>query len=352
MSTRRRTLGTKLALCIEQTLGHRAHTLNLEQATAGRPGIDLLRVGYRARGRLPLPWAVRGSMAACTILRQRPRADVTLFHTQSVGLFAPYATHGGKYIVSVDATPRQMDTMGRWYGHRRQHAPIEAAKDLVYKRVLGGASRVVAWSDWARDSLINDYGVLPAHTDVLHPGAPRAFFSIPRPSPRRRPTILFVGGDFERKGGPILLDAFALLRDRADLLVVTAAPVAERAGVGVVRDATPGSDRLISAYARADIFCLPTFGDCTSVAIEEAMAAGLPVVTTDVGSNASTVLPGASGLLVAPGSATTLAAALAQLVDDVDLRRAMGQRARERAAENLDAQENARRLVAIMEAVA
>ena len=351
MATRRRTLATRLALCIEQTLGHRAHTLNLEQATAGRPGIDLLRVGYRARGRLPLPWAVRGSTDACTILRRRPRADVTLFHTQSIGLFAPHATRGGKYIVSVDATPRQMDTMGRWYGHRRQLAPIEAAKDLVYRRVLGGASRVVAWSDWARDSLINDYGVLAARTDVLHPGAASAFFSIPRPSPRRRPTILFVGGDFERKGGPVLLDAFAGLRDRADLLVVTAAPVAERAGVEVVSDATPGSDALISAYARADIFCLPTFGDCTSVAIEEAMAAGLPVVTTDVGSNASTVRPGATGLLVAAGSAATLATALAQLVDDADLRQEMGQRARERAAESLDAQENARRLVAIMEAV-
>ncbi len=61
--------------------------------------------------------------------------------------------------------------------------------------------------------------------------------------------------------------------------------------------------------------------------------------------------PGATGLLVAAGSATTLATALAQLVDDADLRQEMGEGARERAAESLDAQENARRLVAIMEAV-
>ena len=218
----------KLALCLEQTLGHRAHTRNLEQATCGMNGATIVRVDYRERGRLPVPWTVRGSMDACRALRQRPAADVTFFHTQSVGLFAGLATRGKTYAISVDATPIQMDAMGESYGHRRQPALVEVAKRSLYRRVLQRAALVVAWSNWARDSLVLDYGVRPNRVEVIHPGASPAFFQISRAIPAR-PTILFVGGDFERKGGPLLLEAFASLRDRADLVLVTSSPIESRA---------------------------------------------------------------------------------------------------------------------------
>ena len=340
----------KLALCLEQTLGHRAHTRNLEQATCGMNGATIVRVDYRERGRLPVPWTVRGSMDACRALRRRPAADVTFFHTQSVGLFAGLATRGKTYAISVDATPMQMDAMGESYGHRRQPALVEVAKRSLYRRVLQRAALVVAWSNWARDSLVLDYGVRSNRVEVIHPGASPAFFQISRAIPAR-PTILFVGGDFERKGGPLLLEAFASLRDRADLVLVTSAPIEAGPGVQVVRDATPGSAALVDAYARADIFCLPTFGDCTSVAIEEGMAAALPVVTTAVGSNSSTVSDASSGLIVPAGSLEQLLGALNRLIDDAGLRRQMGQAARDAAARDMSAERNAARLVRLLESV-
>ena len=342
----------KLALCLEQTLGHRAHTRNLEQATCGMDGADVVRVEYRERGRLPLPWTVRGSADACRVLRQRPPADITFFHTQSIGLFAGLATRGRKYAISIDATPVQMDAMGKSYSHQRQAAIVEAAKRSLYRRVLQQASLVVAWSAWARESLICDYGVSANHIEVIHPGASPAFFQISRSIPARRPTILFVGGDFERKGGPLLLEAWAALRDRADLVLVTSAQVDSAPGIRVVRDATPGSKALIDAYANADIFCLPTLGDCTSVAVEEAMAAGLPVVTTDVGSNRSTVSDGGSGLIVPPGSLEELGSALTELLDDPTLRRRMGGAARDAAGRDMNAETNAGRLLRLLESVA
>jgi len=341
----------KLSLCLEQTLGHRAHTRNLERATEGIQGASVVRVEYRERGRLPLPWTVRGSMDACRELRRRPAADVTFFHTQSIGLFAAHATRGAKYAISVDATPRQMDTMGDWYGHRRNSGPIEVAKCFLYRRVLQRAAIVVAWSDWAQESLVTDYGVQRRRVAVVHPGAPGEFFRIPR-TRLRRPTILFVGGDFDRKGGALLLEAFAALREQANLLVVTSAPLSEALGVEVVRNASPGSPELLDAYSRSDIFCLPTFGDCTSIAIEEAMAAGLPVVTTGVGSNPSTVIDGCSGMIVQPGSVAEVVTALARLIDDGELRRTMGQNAREAAALDMDAEKNARRLVGLLKGAA
>ena len=103
----------RLALCLEQTLGHRAHGRNIEEAiTAAGVEADIVRVEYPERTRLPLPWAIRGSDIARRMLRARQPADVTLFHTQTVSLFAPQAVRGGKYIVSLDATPLQLDAMG------------------------------------------------------------------------------------------------------------------------------------------------------------------------------------------------------------------------------------------------
>jgi glycosyltransferase involved in cell wall biosynthesis len=115
---------------------------------------------------------------------------------------------------------------------------------------------------------------------------------------------------------------------------------------------TPGSAALREAYARADVFCLPTRGDCTSVAIEEAMAAGLPVITTTVGSNPGTVDDGRTGLLVAPGDVVALDDALQRLVEDADLRWEMGCAARATAREHYDAAMNARLVLDTVEAAA
>ncbi|MCC6381909.1 MAG: glycosyltransferase family 4 protein [Dehalococcoidia bacterium] len=344
---------TEIALCLEQTLGHRAHGLNLEQAAAQcRQSADVIRVAFPTGRTFALPWALRGSASALQQLRARPPYRAVLFHTQTISLLASLAVRRGRYAVSVDATPVQIDAMGRWYAHRRAPRPLEESKAAVYRRVFKGAGAFVAWSEWAADSLVRDYGVDRARVLVAHPGAPRSFFLLPRKSVSARPRILFVGGDFVRKGGPALLRAFAPLSDRAELVLVTDAPVAPQPGVRVERGVRPGSDRQLRAYAEADVFCLPTRGDCTSVAIGEAMAAGLPVVTTTVGSNAETVTPGESGLLVPPGDEPALTSALCRLVDDASERQRLGLRAREHARDHMDARGNARRVFALLEDLA
>lgn len=344
--------GPTVALCLEQTLGHRAHTLNLEAAAGARAQpTPVVRVEYPEDPRLRVPWAARGSGQALRKLRALPgRPDVTLFHTSTISLAAP--AFGTPYVVSVDATPLQIDAMGRWYRHERSPALVERAKTAWYRRVFGRARAMVAWSDWSAKSLTRDYGVNPERIHVFHPGAGCAFFDLERTGAASVPTILFVGGDFERKGGDTLLDAFAPLAGRARLVMVTAAAVPERPGVSVERGVTPGSRRLLSAYANADIFCLPTRGDCTSVAIEEAMAAGLPVVTTAVGSNAETIADGESGLLIPADDPATLTGALTRLVEDAAERIRMGAAARERAQDAYHAQSNAHGILDLLEAVA
>lgn len=342
----------RMALCLEQTLGHRAHGQNLEAVLTEREEhVDVVRIEYPERVRTRLPWAIRGSAGAIRGLRAVAGPGVALFHTQTISLFAPLARM--PYIVSVDATPVQVDGMGRWYNHRRGPQIAEGAKRRWYARVFGGAAGIVSWSEWAADSLVSDYGVDRDRVLVAHPGAPAAFFDIHRNGAGSRlPRILFVGGDFERKGGPALLDAFQSLRGRAELVLVTGADVPETPGVRVLRGVRPGTGDLLRAFAEADIFCLPTLGDCTPVALGEAMAAGLPVITTSVGSNTETVCDGEHGFVISPGDTVALAEALERLVDDGPLRLAMGRAARAHARDRMDARRNAHRVLDYMAAVA
>lgn len=342
----------ELTLCLEQTLGHRAHGQNIEAAAAEHaPAARILHIDYPERTRVPMPWAVRGSLAARRQLSGGRRSSAILFHTQTISLFAPEAARGAPYVVSLDATPAQVDTMGEWYRHRRSPRPVESAKAAWYRRVFRNAAALVTWSHWAEDSLRDDYGVRDTPVLVAHPGAGRHFFDIERSAPSVRPRILFVGGDFERKGGHDLLRAFAPLADRAELVLMTDAAVPPAPGVTRLAGVRPGTPAQLAAFADADIFCLPTYGDCTSVAIGEAMAAGLPVVSTTVGSNAESVPPEA-GLLIAPGDASALGEALRRLVDDVPGRLRMGAAARAHARDHMDAAHNARRILDLLREVA
>jgi glycosyltransferase involved in cell wall biosynthesis len=353
LASRRRaaTPTPQIAMYLEQALGHVTHGMNIEHALAGEGRAAAVhRIEFDASPRRA-PWAVRASIEAWRRARGQARPDVSFFHTQTVALLAPEASRGRPYVISVDATPLQMDELGRWYDHGQGPAAVEGAKRRLYRRVFSRAAEVVAWSDWARDSLVTDYGVAPERIHVLHPGAPDRLFAIERASTDRKPTLLFVGGDFPRKGGNTLLEAFAPLADRANLVLMTGADVPEVPGVRVLRGVGPESPEFLRAFAEADVFCLPTLADCTPVAIGEAFAAGLPVVTTNIASNPEVVPPDA-GLLVPPGDAPALRAALERVVDDAQLRNRMAGAARDYAQRHLRAGDNARAIIALLDEVA
>jgi glycosyltransferase involved in cell wall biosynthesis len=81
----------------------------------------------------------------------------------------------------------------------------------------------------------------------------------------------------------------------------------------------------------SDVFLLTSLSEGMPLAVIEAMAAGLPVVATNVGGIAEVVDADRTGLLAPPGHADQLAEAVSRLAENVPLRRAMGQRGRERA---------------------
>jgi glycosyltransferase involved in cell wall biosynthesis len=363
----------RVAIVMEQTLGHVTHFRNLRQASDGYPDLapTWLPIPFDVRGPARLVpvlrsnWSVRASWRARRALARALRASphhALLFHTQVTALFSVGLMRRVPTVISLDATPINYDSVGSHYGHRPAgHGFLDRRKYLLNRRTFHTASALVTWSDWARRSLCDDYGVDPSRVRVIAPGASAAYFKIgadraarPDAVDAQRPVrLLFVGGDFQRKGGSLLLESMrGPLGDRCELHLVTHADVAPQRNVHVHRGLGPNSPELLRLFAEADIFVLPTMAECLAVAVMEAMAAGLPVITTDVGALGEAVRSDESGLLIRAGDLAALRHALRLLVDDSGLRRRMGRAGHRLARQTLDAARNGRALLDLVAEVA
>jgi phosphatidylinositol alpha-mannosyltransferase len=157
--------------------------------------------------------------------------------------------------------------------------------------------------------------------------------------------ILFVGRFEERKGLIHLLKAYHRLRKRkvdARLLVVGAGPKEREyrrfVGLRGIRDVEwlgrVNDEDKVRYFASADIYCAPNTGqESFGIVLLEAMAAGVPIVASDIHGFKKVVERNVQGLLVEPRNPRALAAALYSLARDPDLRHEMGDAGRARAPE-------------------
>lgn len=361
----------RAAFVVEQTLGHVTHTRNLEAAAAAQDdvavtwlpvsfpvsGIGGLVPAYRSN------WSVRASWRARTrLLRERAiqSFDVLFFHTQVTALFCADLMRRIPSVVSLDATPVNFDGVGASYGHRPAGGGwLDARKYQLNRSAFAAAGALVSWSDWAARSLVTDYGVARERITVVAPGAARPYFDIGERRMKRSTgtgpvRLLFVGGDFARKGGPALLAAARAARTRAafELHIVTRDDVPAQDGVVVHHGVQPNSPELLGLIERSDVFVLPSLGECLSIALMEAAAAGLPIVTTDVGALREAALDGVSAIVIAPGDDAALRIAIERLVDDEALRRRLGAAGHAHASVMFDAERNNRRIFDLVRSLA
>ena len=159
------------------------------------------------------------------------------------------------------------------------------------------------------------------------------------------PNILFVGRFEPRKGLLELLKAYRILRKTGcdcRLLVVGSGPLAREARRyiatrrlrGVEFLGRVGDEEKAQLFRTADVYVSPaTGGESFGIVLLEAMAAGTPIVASDIHGYKGVVRRGREGLLVPPREPKAIAGAVARLLGDDELRRAMSRAGRERAAD-------------------
>jgi glycosyltransferase involved in cell wall biosynthesis len=179
-------------------------------------------------------------------------------------------------------------------------------------------------------SLVEHYGIDPDR--VLEVGAGGNVLPRPRrASAAGSETVLFVGREWERKGGPELAAAMALLRRRrpqASLVVAGCSPqLDEAAGARVLGEIS--SEVVAELFADAAVLCMPTRIEPFGLVFIEALSCGVPVVATDLGALRDIVTDGESGYLVGIDDPPTLAATLEQLLADPERNRRFGEAGRD-----------------------
>lgn len=176
--------------------------------------------------------------------------------------------------------------------------------------------------------------------------------------------VLCVGDLLLRKGWLDLLDALGSLSvERAEvrLVAAAAAPIQEfdlfgeaqrRASAVPVRlERNLDGERLADLYRAADVFCLPSHWEGLANSLLEAMASGLPCITTAVAGHPEVVTPHVDGVLIPPGDVGALRDALKSMLEHAATRQALGRAARLRAESVGTSLQAGNRLSVLLDAV-
>jgi glycosyltransferase involved in cell wall biosynthesis len=283
-------------------------------------------------------WSVKGGLVTrhrvLALERSGLRFDAALFHHQMLPIWLFDFRKRVPTVITTDATPVLHDKYAAWYEKKllTTHPLVLKLKKRLTRSVFADAHCVLPFSDWVKRSLINDYQVPDERITVIPPGINLSFWhNGTRSADASKPVrILFVGGQFLRKGGDILARTArrpAFRNCRFDVVTQTV-PAGMPENVTVHTNVEPNSMEMLGLYSKADVFVLPTRADFHSWVSLEAMAMQLPVITTDVGAMSEIVEDGASGFIIPVDDEDAFAARLEELASNAAMRRQFGARGR------------------------
>lgn len=293
-----------------------------------------------------IPFAMRSRQAA-RVVRDQPAGAVDVV-LQYGSTFTPACADMAPYFLYMDSSMRiaagSSQSAHSWAGalEPQEVAGVVAREQRAYER----AATVFTFSDAVRDAFINQVGLPPERVVTVYAGPNLDLARIPDRSrlagPNDPPTILFIGREFERKGGDLLLRAFARIREKvsnARLVIVGPAALTVRdqgvENLGFLHKDHPQAwARLIQAYRSADVFCFPTRYEPFGIVILEAMLFGLPCVATRTGAIPELIRDGETGHLVPVDDVEALTHRLLSLLESPELARRLGEAGRKRADQN------------------
>jgi phosphatidylinositol alpha-mannosyltransferase len=323
-----------------RSFGHDVWVLAPASADVDDPDNHLLRVSETI---VPVPFS--GSIAPITLsprVYRRVKSILKRYQFQIIHLHEPLTP----LLPLAVLRHSKAINVGTFHAYRESHAVYDHAKRFLspFMNRLDGK---IAVSPAARDAVAQYfpdlYEVIPNGIDFERFGGPQV---APLATYRdAMANVLFVGRLEKRKGFKYLLEAFVKVkaaRPDTRLLVVGGFDRDDRAphvyfcrehrlhGVKFIGYAP--FELIPSYYRTADVFCAPSTGfESFGIVLLEAMAAGVPIVASDIPGYRSVMTHGREGLLVPPGNPDALAEAILRLLADPDLRSRMAESGRQTA---------------------
>jgi glycosyltransferase involved in cell wall biosynthesis len=234
----------------------------------------------------------------------------------------------------LDATVQQVRDARGWefqYFGGAFADSIQAYQQSVFDR----CSCIFTFSEWAAESVTTDYGI--ESDRVLAVGGGSNFSDPPLDhGTYDAQRVLFVGKDFERKGGPLIVEAFRRVRQtlpNATLVIAGCDPGIREPGIDVVgfvgKGTASGEQHLLELYRDASLMCLMSSFEPFGLVVIEAGRSGVPCITPDRFAFPETVLDGETGRRLHTYEANELAEVLLELLQKPSLLESMGTAARD-----------------------
>lgn len=302
--------------------GHTVHIMApCSQRISEVDGVRLISLGR------PVPVPAGGSVARLSFSVWKDRIIRSHFRKEAfdiVHVHEPFMPFISWQLVWASTTT----TIGTFHAYNEQGRRLLIWKPLLRytaRRLDGRIAVSRAAFAYVSRYYPGEYEVIPNGVDVDHFAAP---------TPRLvefndgKLNILFVGRAEKRKGLIYLLAAYSRLKwahPNLRLIVVgpgnpdadAAALIAERGIEDVVFAGSVPYEDLPAYYHSADLFCSPAIGrESFGMVLAEAMAAGAPVVASNIAGHASVIADGQQGILVPPRDPDALAEKIGMLLDD------------------------------------
>lgn len=341
-------------------LGFKTTSKYLVEYTRDRDDIDAVHftlktpgwmrfLNFRPRTKLPiegwltwrqdLAWTQYYKWLLTRVLPYERFDAVHVLTQQKAGIFRWLKTRGGhvpKLIVNSDATTPEFNRV--FGGYNAMFPGVDLA---IERKNFAAADAVACNSEWVANSVVGDLGIDPSKV-LLHRLCVSSEHSTRRVAgriPEKPVRLVFIGNDWERKGGPRLLkwhqERWA---DDAELHICSGgAPVNTSCKNVVWHGGVPHDKLLRDVLPNMDVFVLPTYADTYLIAAQEAQLFGLPVVSSKLAGIKEVVRDGVTGFLREPQDDDGFMVAIDRLIDDGALRRQMSRAASDHIDRDLNA---------------
>jgi len=262
-------------------------------------------------------WCMKQIAATVRQIQQKEDYDFAF----CMGSITPILSHYRPYFIYTDLVL----LANLYYPGGRERVDLWRECLQYEKDTIHGAAMIFTMSNHVTQSLIEHYGIPASRILKVNGGCNVPSIENPDPQRYERQNVLFIGVDWERKGGPELLEAFGRVRrrhPRATLTILGCRPDVCAPGVEVVGFVS--QEQVPYFLARATIYCMPSKREPFGIAYLEALHAGLPVIASNLGATSDFIIDGETGYRVDPNNIDEIEKKMEELIADPEKCRRMG----------------------------